>query len=299
MNREEIIAKVENITGIDVDEVTDICEDWIDWVQDDICRRHDFSFLIDYGQINTTPSYSTGTVEITQDSTTVTGTGTVWTSDMVGRLIKFSGSDEYYEISAVGGNTSLTLSSAYIGTTDTDATYEIYRVYYPLASDFKKMKWVKQIITPARLKPLPELTFAEYVPDEFDYSGELVGYILSGVDSSGYTLIRPYPIQTTRKRIYYCYKKQLPTINTTGATSAIPSDWHMLFVYKLAQFVYHRNDNMGQKETQMYQMYEEDLKKFIAEDSQKTDDISYQMQDEITSRSIPMAHLPYNHFERP
>ena len=72
----------------------------------------------------------------------------------------------------------------------------------------------------------------------------------------------------------------------------------MLFVYKLAQFVYHRNDNMGQKETQMYQMYEEDLKKFIAEDSQKTDDISYQMQDEITSRSIPMAHLPYNHFER-
>jgi len=301
MDREEIIQKVKNITNIDNDEVTTLCQDNIDDIQDnEICTNiynHDFSFLTDYGEINTTPSYTTGTVSVTQDSTTVTGSETSWTSSMVGRYIKIADDDEYYEISSVDSSTQITLTSAYIGSTASGQSYTIYKIFYPLASDFKKMKWIKQIVTPKRLIEIPEITMAELITDEFDESGEIVGYALSGQDSSGNTLIRFTPIQTTRKRVYYCYEKTLPSINSTGAESLIPSKWHMLFVYKLAEIVFRANDLEG-KANDMAMQFERKLQAFIREDKSKTKDRIDIMADECVVPRLNRVHLPYDHFPK-
>lgn len=78
------------------------------------------------GALNTSPvSYSTGTVTVTNGSTTVSGSGTNWTSAMVGG--NFKGPDgEFYLISAVPAVTTLTLGRVYDGTTTSGASYTLY-----------------------------------------------------------------------------------------------------------------------------------------------------------------------------
>jgi len=67
--------------------------------------------------------YTTGTVSITQGSKSVTGSGTTWTSSMVPGFMWVAGYP--YEIASVGGTTSITLATAYQGTTNSSATYSI------------------------------------------------------------------------------------------------------------------------------------------------------------------------------
>ena len=65
--------------------------------------------------------YTTGTITaIANGATTVTGSSTVWTDQMVGRMFRITdgtGDGEWYEIASVTSNTELELASAYQGTT--------------------------------------------------------------------------------------------------------------------------------------------------------------------------------------
>jgi len=298
MNLTEIIAKVKKDTRIDTTLVEDICENHIDEVQDlHICRNvygYVFSFLKGRSAINTTVSYSTGTCDVTQDSTTITGTDTTWTSDMVGRVIKVAGGDDYYEIDAFVSGTERTLKKAYIGATATAQTYVIYTIYYPLESDFGNMNWVKQLNTPRPVVVEAALPFAKVLPDEFEASGEIRGYILSGQNSSGLAQIRFTPIQTTRKRVYYGYDKFLPTCNGASLESEIPSKWHMLFVYKLNEIVFDAHDMAG-KAVKEEKRFANLLITFIKHDKKIQKDTDNIMADEILAKRKPMVQLPDNY----
>lgn len=93
------------------------------------------TFTINYKQRITDLSqddYTTGTVAVTNGSTTVTGTTTVWTSQMAGRWIQFAsgsgGDNNWYKIASVASATSLTLVNQYQGETDTSVNYIIGEV---------------------------------------------------------------------------------------------------------------------------------------------------------------------------
>lgn len=73
-----------------------------------------------------TNAYSTGTVSISNDSKTVTGSGTTWTSAMVGRSILLG--ELWYEITAFGSVTSLTIARGFSGATLSGSTYRIATV---------------------------------------------------------------------------------------------------------------------------------------------------------------------------
>jgi hypothetical protein len=62
-----------------------------------------------------TTSYE-GTCTVSNGSASVTGSGTAFTTSMIGRRFKVKGQSGDYEISAVGGATALTLASNYTGT---------------------------------------------------------------------------------------------------------------------------------------------------------------------------------------
>jgi hypothetical protein len=87
------------------------------------------------GWLPLVPVYGTGTVAVTQDSRTVTGSGTTWTSAMVGR--KFLGpNNEYYKIAAVASTTSISLTEPYQGATVTSGgSYQIWKDEYTLYPD--------------------------------------------------------------------------------------------------------------------------------------------------------------------
>ena len=84
--------------------------------------------------ITLTEDYQTGTIAVTNNSTTITGTSTVWTSAMDGRKIKILGSDEIYTFTYVSA-TSGTLDKAYLGDTDTSTTYVLWKEAYLLRTN--------------------------------------------------------------------------------------------------------------------------------------------------------------------
>lgn len=71
--------------------------------------------------------YSTGTIALTNGSTTVTGTGTAFTDNMIGRILKTTdGTDDYsYKIVGRSSGTVLTLEEPYIGLSATGIAYKI------------------------------------------------------------------------------------------------------------------------------------------------------------------------------
>lgn len=71
-------------------------------------------------------AYSTGTVTINDGDTTVVGSGTTWTSAMVGREILLNGF--YYEITARTDNTHITIAGGYAGPNLAGASYVLATV---------------------------------------------------------------------------------------------------------------------------------------------------------------------------
>lgn len=78
----------------------------------------------------TADDYSTGTVSVTQNSATITGSGTVWTVDMVGRYFFLTdslgqSSGNWYRIAAFVSSTELTLETFFEESTGSSLTYVI------------------------------------------------------------------------------------------------------------------------------------------------------------------------------
>lgn len=79
----------------------------------------------------TQDDYITGTATVSATGTAVTGVGTTWTTAMIGRQFQVTnGSDgQWYEITAVGNATSLTINTPYNGTSVTNANYRISQLF--------------------------------------------------------------------------------------------------------------------------------------------------------------------------
>ena len=82
-----------------------------------------------------TPTYTTGTISVTNGSATVTGFGTSWASELkVGDFIKLgtatpNTSDTWYEVSDVVSDTELTLTANYAGDTAIGEAYTARKVF--------------------------------------------------------------------------------------------------------------------------------------------------------------------------
>lgn len=97
--------------------------------------------------LRTRPIYNDGTLLVTEGSTAVVGTGTLFvTADAfsdnnvrVGGKLKISGREEVYEVAVVTDDTNLVLTERFIGTTDTTADFTYFEDEYALADDFFRL----------------------------------------------------------------------------------------------------------------------------------------------------------------
>lgn len=112
-----------------------LARDWVINAFREVAERRRWSWLIKYGQFITPDNYTTGTVTCTQNATTVTGSGTSWTSSMVGRQFR-QGYSPIYTIAQVNSATSLELDAAWGPATNSAVTYEIYQAYCTPPPDF-------------------------------------------------------------------------------------------------------------------------------------------------------------------
>lgn len=124
----------------------------------------DLPYLMTDGSITTVAPYSTGTASITNGSSSVTGTTTVWTAAMVGRKVRFGSDTAWYRIATRTSNTAITLENVYQGTTNTTATYEIYKDEYKLPTDMDVFKVMRQIENGLALTDIENTAFDMTLP---------------------------------------------------------------------------------------------------------------------------------------
>lgn len=108
--------------------------------QEDFVNYGDWSFLEQYTDrvyIPIAAPYTTGTISVTQDSKTVTGSGTTWTKDMEGSFLAIDEA-EVYEIRSFTSTTSIDLAIPYQNDTASAQTYSIYKRFYNLPLNFSR-----------------------------------------------------------------------------------------------------------------------------------------------------------------
>jgi hypothetical protein len=193
-------------------------------------RIADWNPIIVESNLSMSASYNTGSATITAGSTSVTGTGTVWTTAMLavdGYKISFAGNDNIYSFTRLT-NTTGTISPALSGDQSlTNVNYTIYRDEYQLAADFDRLlrNGSIYVYSGGRVSDIIE----EVPRDEFreDFSPEatdpLRRVMLSGTHSTtGYRLIRVNPPPLTAKVYPYEYVKKITPMTeySTGTVTA-------------------------------------------------------------------------------
>jgi hypothetical protein len=119
--------------------------------------RHRWTF-------DTVAPYETGTVSVTEDSNVVTGSGTTFTSAMVGRKIVIGSDTIAYKISAFTSATSITLETVYKGDTGSGKSYAIYQDIYQLNDRCLRLLEMWQTETPSKIYEWDEREFDELMP---------------------------------------------------------------------------------------------------------------------------------------
>lgn len=181
----------------------------------EIARKEDWGFLKASSSISCTARYNTGTVAISAASTSITGTGTTWTTGMTGRKIKIGGNENIYTFTYVSATTG-TISPAYSGAVDASgAGYIMYDDDYAMASDFDRFVQGNTLYKYRSGRPynLVDCSFNDRKwNDEFFFSpsDETRRFRLRGFDSNMYRVVEINPPPQTAIVLPYDYIKALP-----------------------------------------------------------------------------------------
>src|SRR5574341_415224 len=101
-----------------------------------IDHRHWYGALV-RGQVTVPDAVSGGTVTVTEGNTTVTGVGTAFIADMVGRQFRIGFSNPIYTIDAVNSATELILDLPWGGKTTAGVAYIIFQNIVSLGANIK------------------------------------------------------------------------------------------------------------------------------------------------------------------
>ena len=100
-----------------------------------IMERRRWASLYSHNQFLIPAAYSAGTVSVTNGSPGVVGTGTAWTSALVGQQFYFGSGAPIYTVISVGSSTILTLDLPFGGATGSGLNYQIFQAYVTPQSD--------------------------------------------------------------------------------------------------------------------------------------------------------------------
>jgi len=229
MQYSTIVSAITDKFGVTSAAMTTRVKIYVNLVQQRVASRTEqLDYLLKRGQIVCVAPYTTGTVAVSNGGTTVTGTDTVWATGMTGRKIRIAGRDEYYTLTYVSP-TSLTIDSAYVGDTETAATYSIFQDEFSLASDVEKIITITNPNRRKRIDYIDPLKFEELYLNSL-VEGSPYIHTPAGRDSSNYIKVQLYPIPDDVYVLPYRYRKQIADLSGDSDVSAIPNKYHELLV---------------------------------------------------------------------
>ena len=195
---------------------------------EELWLRESWSWRQQESILATAAPITAGTVTLNADRTLVDGTGTGWTSAVVGYKFRVGTDNSYYTVTALTGQ-QLTLETAYVGTAFTASTYRLFRNLYTLATNFYSMisisywwRLAEGTVLGADIADARR-TFTSQQPVRFIYRGET---------SAGVMQVEIAPVPATAIAIHYVYTSRPPTwvdttrvpLNETALTYLCASD---------------------------------------------------------------------------
>lgn len=193
------------------------------WIRDryrKVCEKQIWSFKLGRSAFGTSDVYSTGTITLTNNSTTVAGSSTVFTAAMVGRQLKVSG--YVFNITAFASTTSITIDQAWLGPTTSLLTYNILTAYItPSPTDFHAFY---SVVDPTNSWKL-HLSFNAADLDKIDARRSSTGtpYIVANniYNSSNVAKYELWPHPTAQRMYTYSYERRMADLNDSDAPPAI------------------------------------------------------------------------------
>jgi hypothetical protein len=213
-------AKANSLPGVDLE----LVRGWINEAYNDVLDHRDWKRLESRAILQTTAAYRTGTVTVTNGSTSVTGSGTTFPNS-TGLRFRVAGRNESYSFSYVSA-TSGTLDRGYEGDTAAGAGFEIFRNIYQLGA---RVKLISLMRNPRTNQPMERIT--EENLDQASAARLSIGepYFYSPSTDSGdppgaVSQVEIYPAPEYSIGLPYSYVR-LPIEFTGANTDAQIMDW--------------------------------------------------------------------------
>lgn len=264
---------------------------WLNDTIQDIHSRYDWFWTLDRTTIPTVVDKTAGTVSVAASATAVVGSGTAFSSVDVGKMIQFSGSNDWYKVSAVTDASNLTLEKSYNGTAAlTAGTYIIRKTLYSLAS-------AEKILTATQAQNSKKLVcrhFRDFDSDiPFgDSTGNATQLCLFGLDTSGNLQFSIYPHADVAYNLELRFKKAA----TESDLSLVPAKWRGVYIngalLKGLEYVALGNPAFDKNLIMLKrQEYEAGIGGMLA-DAEPESDYHPVLQSSECAVGLPVPHLP-------
>lgn len=166
--RRSLKEKVLYIGQMIGDQSTDkktLIKDWINNAREKISQEVKLPNLIKEKIIPTIARYTTGTVSITEGTTTITGVGTTFTQAMVGRSIRIGTDLTIYTIKSFTNTATIDIDQPKLGGDASGDTFTIFQDKYALPDNCGRILTVKRLPNARELTKILTEEFVRRWPD--------------------------------------------------------------------------------------------------------------------------------------
>lgn len=269
---------------------SDIAKRYINRALHDMHIDSDFPWAIRRDTLLTHPTYTTGTVTVTQGTTAWAGASTLWnTANSFGQnnarttgKLTINGTD-IYTISVVSSDTAITANERFVAADVAASTYTYYEDEYALASDFWQPIDKRQFTDALVIELIGPREFYRRYPRNSTLGTPKVATIIE-LGPSGSVAARPrilfHPVPSSAMLIPYRYLTSNLAVSSAGTAAAnlsadtdepiVPLRYrHAIVLHALAFWYRDRKDDTRSQEAKAEYS---DLIRRIRQDTQPTDD---------------------------
>ncbi len=233
MQFSDIQARVAQETGLSTTTDATMLKAWVNGAYQQLSGFYAWPWLLTNFTMQTEADITTGTATVSAASTAVTLSVAPAASVATNYMIQFTGSStNWYLISAhTGGQTSVTLSNAFVGSTNyTAGTYIIRRVFYSLPSTVDRLIDLRQSVTNLKLEAVDAATFDKLIPDP-EATGTPIYYYLTGMTSANVWQVGFFPTPSAVINIQGRGLKTITELSGDSDLPLIPPKWHNALVF--------------------------------------------------------------------
>lgn len=203
------------------------------WVNDRykvLAGKAQWNWLISDFIIQTVADITTGTVAVTEGSATITFSSAP-TDSVEDYEIQFEDTDDWYKIDThTAASTSATLTTDFIGTTDSAADYILRKVYYALPSTTGKILNIRQSRTKATLRYVPVRQLDRMIPDR-TRTGTPEWYTISGLNTDRTYRMELYPVPSEAMNLNGRAYRIITEMTDDSDIPLIPEEYHGILVW--------------------------------------------------------------------